>query len=171
MRNALLLASFVLLLCPFAVFSQSHEPVFVHEKYQHPTQLIAENMLPDVYELSKLCVNSVTFVRFVVGADGKVKKVACTQNTPSVIAKTLKQTVMTTSGHWLPKQVNGKAVESKPFLLPVMFDVNYGCPKENQSKNKYEDAVRLMLVFDDGNYSDSMECTMLPPMVQRYVKN
>ncbi|MCJ8164960.1 energy transducer TonB [Pontibacter sp. E15-1] len=170
MRKTLLLFSTLLLLFSPDLLAQDHEPKFVHEKYRHPTQLIAENMLPDVYELTKLCVNSVTFVRFVVGADGKVKNVACTQNTPAVIAKSLKQTVLTTSGHWLPKEVNGKPVESKPYLLPVMFDVNYGCPKSDKSTNKYEEAMRLVLVFDDGNAADAMECTMLPPMVQRYVK-
>ena len=171
MRKALLFIGILLLMLPFGVLAQDREPVFMHEKYKHPTELFARNMLPDVYELSKLCVNSVTFVRFVVGADGSVKNVSCTKDTPAVIAASLKETVLATSGHWLPKEVNGQAVESKPYLLPVMFDVNYGCPKSDKSTNKFEEAVRRVLVFDDGTVAESMECTMLPPMVQRYTKN
>jgi hypothetical protein len=157
-------------MCPFGAAAQDQEPIFNHDKYQHPTQLIADNMLPDVYELSKLCINSVTFVRFAVGADGKVKDVACTPNTPAVIAKTLKDTVKSTNGHWQPKTLNGKAVESKPYLLPVVYDVNFGCTQDEQSSNKFEDAIRLVLIFDDGSTAESMECTVLPPMVQRYMK-
>lgn len=170
MRKILLFICFLTLMLPQAISAQDHEPVFVHERYKHPTELIAENMLPDVYELSKLCINAVTFVRFVVDAEGKVKDVACTKDTPAVIAKALKQTVLDTSGHWLPKEVNGKAMESRPYLLPVMYDVNYGCPKSDKSTNKYEEAVRRVLVFDDGSVIESMECTMLPPMAQRYSK-
>ena len=171
MHKALLLIGTMLLMFFHMTLAQDHDPVFVHERYRHPTELFAEKMLPDVFELSKLCVNSVTFVRFVVGADGKVKDVACTKDTPAVIAESLKEAVLATDGSWLPKQVNGKAVESRPYLLPVMFDVNYGCGKLNKSTNKFEEAVRRVLVFDDGTVAESMECTMLPPMVQRYTKN
>lgn len=171
MRKALLLIGIMLLMHSFTVLAQDRDPVFVHERYKHPTELLAQNMLPDVYELSKLCVNSVTFVRFVVGSDGNVKNVACTLNTPDVIAKSLKETVLATSGHWLPKEVNGVSVESLPYLLPVMFDVNYGCPVTGERINKFEEAVRRVLVFDDGTVAESMQCTMLPPMVQRYTKN
>lgn len=170
MRKALFIASFLMLALSFSVLGQDHEPVFIHQKYKHPTQLMAENMLPDVYELSKLCINSVTFVRFVVDADGKVKNVACTQDTPAVIAKSLKKTVLATSGHWSPKEVGGKAVESRPYLLPVVYNVNFGCPKNEESKSMFEDAIQHVLVFDDGSVTESMECTVLPPLVQRYVR-
>ena len=171
MRKVLLFISISVLLFPLGVLAQDREPVFMHEKFKHPTELFAQNMLPDVYELSKLCVNSVTFVRFVVGADGSVKNVACTKDTPAVIAASLKETVMAASGSWIPRKVNGQAVESKPYLLPVMFDINYGCPMSEKSTNRFEEAVRRVLVFDDGTVAESMECTMLPPMVQRYTKN
>ncbi|RDV15800.1 hypothetical protein DXT99_07280 [Pontibacter diazotrophicus] len=161
----------LVLMLPSLVVAQDHEPQFKHEKYKQPTQLIAEGLLPEVHELSKLCVSSVTFVRFVVGADGNVKNVACTQDTPAVIAKSLKQTVLATNGHWSPREVNGVAVESKPYLLPVVYDVNFGCPKSGQSVSKFEDAIQHVLVFDDGTVTESMECTLLPPMVQRYVKS
>lgn len=168
--KGLLLFTLFMLFCSYGASAQDHEPQFVHDKYQHPTQLIADNMLPDVFELSKLCINSVTFVRFRVGADGNVKDVACTPNTPAVIAKTLKNTIKSTSGHWVPKEQNGKAVESKPYLLPVVYDVNFGCTGDEPSSNMFEDAIRLVLNFDDGSTIESMECTLLPPMVQRYKK-
>ena len=171
MRKALLLIGTMLLMFFHTVLAQDRGPVFVHERYRHPTELFAEKMLPDVFELSKLCVNSVTFVRFVVGADGKVKNVACTKDTPAVIAESLKAAVLATDGSWLPKEVNGKPVESKPYLLPVMYDVNYGCPNKDKSTSKFEEAVRRLLVFDDGTVTESMECTLLPPLVQRYSKN
>lgn len=170
MKVLLCVVTLVLLL-PSLLLAQDHEPQFKHGKYKHPTQLIAENMLPEVHELSKLCVSSVTFVRFVVGADGKVKNVACTPDTPAVIAKSLKQTVQAMDGHWSPKEVNGIAVESKPYLLPVVYDVNFGCPTNEKSVSKFEDAIQHVLVFDDGSVTESMECTLLPPMVQRYVKS
>lgn len=170
MKVLLCVVTLVLIL-PSLSIAQDHEPQFKHEKYRHPTQLIAESMSPEVYELSKLCVSSVTFVRFVIGADGKVKNVACTPDTPAVIARSLKQTVLATSGHWYPKEVNGIAVESKPYLLPVVYDVNFGCSESEKSVSKFEDAIQHVLVFDDGSVTESMECTVLPPMVQRYVKS
>ncbi|GAB3532020.1 hypothetical protein GCM10027443_15160 [Pontibacter brevis] len=169
--KVLLCFAMMVLMLPALTVAQDHEPQFKHEKYKQPTQLIAENMLPEVYELAKLCVSSVTFVRFVVGADGKVKNVACTPDTPAVIAKSLKQTVLATNGHWVPKEVNGVAVESKPYLLPVVYNVNFGCSKSEKSESKFEDAIQHVLVFDDGSVTESMECTLLPPMVQRYVKS
>ena len=169
--NILLCIAAMVLMLPSLSTAQNQEPQFKHEKYKHPTQLIAENMIPEVYELSKLCVSSVTFVRFVVGADGKVKNIACTPDTPAVIAKSLKQTVLAMNGHWSPKEVNGIAVESKPYLLPVVYDVNFGCSKSEKSVNKFEDAIQHVLVFDDGTVTESMECTVLPPMVQRYMKS
>lgn len=169
--KVLLCVAILVLTLPSLLRGQDHEPQFKHEKYKHPTQLIADNMMPEVYELSKLCVSSVTFVRFVIGADGKVKNVACTPDTPAVIAKSLKQTISSMSGHWIPKEVNGVAVESKPYLLPVVYDVNFGCSKGEQSISKFEEAIKHVLVFDDGSVTESMECTLLPPMVQRYMKN
>ncbi len=171
MRKALLLIGTMLLMFFHSVSAQDRDPVFVHERYKHPTELLAEKMLPDVFELSKLCENSVTFVRFVIGADGNVKNVACTKDTPAVIAESLKEAVLATNGSWLPKEVNGKAVESRPYLLPVMYNVSYGCPRRDNSANKFEEAVRRVLVFDDSTVTESMECTLLPPMVQRYSKN
>ncbi|MFD3000477.1 hypothetical protein ACFS7Z_08915 [Pontibacter toksunensis] len=170
MKVLLCVVTLVLTL-PSLLNGQDLEPQFKHDKYKHPTQLIADNMMPEVYELSKLCVSSVTFVRFVIGADGKVKNVACTPDTPAVIAKSLKQTITAMSGHWTPKEVNGVAVESKPYLLPVVYDVNFGCSNSEQSISKFEDAIKHVLVFDDGSVAESMECTVLPPMVQRYSKS
>ena len=170
MKVLLCIATMVLML-PLLVIAQDHEPLFKHDKYKQPTQLIAEGLLPEVHELSKLCVSSVTFVRFVVGADGKVKNVACTPDTPAVIAKSLKQTVLATNGHWSPKEVNGVAVESKPYLLPVVYSVDFGCAKTEESVSTFEEAIKHILVFDDGSVTESMECTLLPPMVQRYMRS
>lgn len=161
----------LVLMLPSLVLAQDHEPQFKHDKYKQPTQLIAEGLLPEVHELSKLCVSSVTFLRFVIGADGRVKNVACTPDTPAVIAKSLKQAVMATSGHWSPKEVNGVAVESKPYLLPVVYNVDFGCSENEETASKFADAIKHVLVFDDGSVTESMECTVLPPMVQRFMKS
>jgi hypothetical protein len=143
------------------------EPVFQDGKLNHPAEMIQRNYKPNRQELYKLCMNSVTFVKFSIGKDGLVKEVSVTAETPSAIADALKEAVKATNGYWKPKYVNGKPVESDPFVMPLMFYYSLGCNGDTEvmQSNRFNVGMKNMLTFDDGNTLQMMKCTLMPAFI------
>jgi hypothetical protein len=147
--------------------SDSQEAIFSDGKMNHPADLIQKNYKPNRQELSSLCMNSVAFVKFNIGADSLVNNVAVSVETPSSIALALKDAIRATNGYWTPKQVNGKPVESDPFIMPFVFYYSLGCEGEVEvmRSNKFNVGMDNMLNFDDGQELSMMKCTLLPAFI------
>lgn len=145
----------------------AQEPIFTDEKYNDPTYLIQRNYKPDRQELYKICMNSIVFVKFAVGADGNVQDVAVSKDAPAAIAEALKAAVFATNGHWTPKLVDSKPVKSDPYVMPLMFYYSLGCSGRTDitSSNQFNDGMSNMLDFDDGNRLLMLKCTLLPAFI------
>lgn len=143
------------------------EPTFSGGKLNHPIELIQDNYKPDKQELYKLCLNSMAFVKFAVGVDGKVQDVAVSKDTPAAIAEALRAAVLATNGHWTPKLVDGKPVKSEPYMMPLIFRYQLNCksPREYESSQQLAQGMRDMLHFDDGEMLPMLKCTLLPAFV------
>jgi hypothetical protein len=141
------------------------EPTFTGGKLNHPSEIIQINYKPDRQELFKLCLSSVTFVKFTVGADGKVHDIAVSKDTPAAIAGPLKAAVLATNGHWTPKLVDGKPVKSDPYVMPLVFSYQLDCqnPREYELSRQDTQGMLNMLHFDDGEALSMLKCTLLPP--------
>ncbi len=164
------LLSLGLLFCyPNSAVAQGkvQEPVFHDGKLNHPADMIQRNYKPNRQELYKLCMNSVSFVKFSIGEDGSVKNIAVTAETPPAIADALKEAVKATNGYWKPKYVNGKAMESDPFVMPLVFYYSLGCNGDMEviQSNKFNVGMKNMLTFDDGKSLPMMKCTLLPASI------
>lgn len=169
MKKKLILLLTLTFLCFSPAWAQVNvqEPIFNDGKLNHPADLIHRNYKPSRQELYSLCMNSVTFVKFNIGADGLVKNVAVSVETPAAIAHALKEAINATNGYWTPKKIEGKFVESDPFILPLVFYYSLGCKGDMEvgRSNKFNVGMANMLKFDDGTELRTMSCTLLPAFI------
>ncbi|MBC5992477.1 energy transducer TonB [Pontibacter cellulosilyticus] len=167
LKKILLLTLMLYSVSPLWAQTPVLEPEFNDGKLSHPADIIQRNYKPNRQELYKLCMNSVAFVKFSIGKDGLVKDIAVTTDTPPAIANALKEAVKATNSYWKPKYVNGKAVESDPFVMPLVFYYSLGCNGDMEviQSNKFNVGMKNMLTFDDGNTLQMMKCTLLPAFI------
>jgi hypothetical protein len=122
------------------------------------------------------CITSAIFVKFTVDSLGNIKHLVFSQfsATPQVIRTILQFTILSTNGMWAPREVNGKPVESKPFILPFVYDLEAGClisnsdgkPVYKELQNALAASVDYMLEFDDnvGTKPQQLDCIVLKPI-------
>ena len=123
------------------------------------------------------CEISVVFVKFTIDSAGKVSTLVFSElkGTPQVFRNVLEIIIRETSGHWIPRKINGKAVESKPFILPLLYDLESGCSvKDSGGKlvydaipNSLSTALFYILHFEDnvGSKETQLDCTLLNPLI------
>jgi len=115
-----------------------------------------------------LCLVSVTFAKFTIDEYGHVKSIKFYQaaKTPPIFEEILKEVVNATDGQWLPETFNGKAVESRPFILPFIYQMEAGCSVNGKSVNYGTDNSLLeLLKFDQDSTMRQLDCVLLKPLV------
>ncbi len=115
-----------------------------------------------------VCLVSATFARFNIDSNGHVIKLSFSENkgTPSAFREILTAIIMATDGAWAPATLNGKAVDSKPFILPFVYSMEAGCDSRG-IRTKDETATALLNILnveDAQNKSSALDCILLPPM-------
>jgi len=89
----------------------------------------------------------------------------------------MKVVILATNGNWIPRKINGKWVECRPFILPLIYDMEAGCnPRSLPSAgaknirkeipNHTDVALIYMLDFEDdikGN-NNQLDCVLLRPL-------
>lgn len=126
-----------------------------------------------------VCMISAVFAKFTVDSTGNVKNLTFSQTkeTPYIFKELLTSVIMATNGLWMPCKINGKAVDSKPFILPLIYEMEAGCnPQKVVSadvKTNYKPipngtATDLLYILDyDDNGVDSisqLDCIILKPL-------
>lgn len=77
---------------------------------------------------------------------------------------------MATSGYWIPANMNGNKINSKPFILPLIIEIEAGCgPKNNNSKeipDLLSADITYLLEFEDNveNTNNQLYCVLLKPL-------
>ena len=79
--------------------------------------------------ISKGCGTAFFFTRFTISPQGNVQKVECSNGTSPFMQDLIAKCLAATNGFWNPEKLNGVAVESKTFLLPVMYSFPKQCPE------------------------------------------
>jgi hypothetical protein len=112
------------------------------------------------------CLISVTFARFSIDTAGNITDLKFYENrtVSPVIQKMLRYAIDATNGQWFPTIENGKKIQSKLFILPLIYEIEAGCkePVYNGSIEVLSD----LFDFKDGNGNRIMQmnCTLLSPI-------
>lgn len=122
------------------------------------------------------CVISTVFVKFKIDSIGNVKSVrfSALKGTPQIFKIILEATIKNTSGLWIPRELNGRSAESKPFILPLVFEMESGCPVlskatktiHKSAPNQVVDGLLGILEFEDnvGTSNTLLDCVILKPL-------
>jgi hypothetical protein len=172
MKNNLitLLAFITILICNNA-FGQSNE-VIAHYKYGDAElhNLLQKKLSEEVKKNDvNVCLISVTFAKFTIDTTGNIKRLVFYENkdTPVVFKKILASVIDATNGSWVPCKIGGKAVESKPFILPLIYEMESGCYLNKKPVNN--GTTNSLLGFldfkdDSGNKAGQLDCVLLSPL-------
>jgi hypothetical protein len=121
--------------------------------------------------LDSLCVSGCTFIRFKITNRSVVNDISFSAGTPPQLKVYFTQMLQWTNGYWNARKINGKYVESKYMILPILYSVGVDCAKEN---SLYSNFWR-MLWFDDETVwkdglayrrgTESIDCILLHPFL------
>jgi len=119
-----------------------------------------------------ICATSIIFAKFTIDVKGNVKDISFSgdKNCPSNIKKLLISVIKQSDGTWVPSVINNKKVESKPFILPLIYRLESGC-QTHSSQGDIGSAIINILNFD-GNESNTkkendkgqLNCILLVPL-------
>ncbi len=116
-----------------------------------------------------VCLISVTFAKFSIDSAGNIKNVLFSEagGTPPIFRNILRKVIVSTNGLWNPKKVNNVFVESKPFILPFIYQMEAGCYINKKTVNNGTDTALLGIMEFEGENknADQFECTLLKPIV------
>ena len=115
------------------------------------------------------CLISVVFAKFTIDSLGYVKQLnfSAIKGTPKIFKTILSSVIMATNGSWFPRTISGRAVESRPFILPLIYDMEAGCTiPDSQIPNNLETNLLYMLSFDNNNKIEKpqLDCVILSPL-------
>jgi hypothetical protein len=122
------------------------------------------------------CIISVVFAKFSIDSIGNVENLTFSKlQGPSQVFKTMLQsTILATNGLWVPCKIDGKRVESKPFILPLIYDIEAGCSIPgpdgklvyNPTPDNTSTSLRYILKFEDnaGSNPIQIDCILLEPL-------
>jgi hypothetical protein len=119
-----------------------------------------------------LCAISVVFAKFTIDIKGNVKNISFLgdKNCPIEIKDLLISVIKQTNGTWIPTLINNKKTESKPFILPLIYRLQGGCPLDKY-ENKIESSIMNMLYFDANEQNNpkkpnylKLDCFLLQPL-------
>ena len=114
----------------------------------------------------RICLRSVTFAKFTIDTLGNIKALTFSENndTPPIFRNTLTSVINATNGSWLPRRINGKAVESKLFILPLIYEMEAGCSINKIPVNDGTSNSLLRLLDFGGNKETQLDCILLKPL-------
>jgi len=118
------------------------------------------------------CIISALFAKFTVDTAGNIGRISFSgdSNPPPFIKRILEDVIISSNGMWVPCVVDGKKVESKPFVLPFVYRLEAGCHVK-QAENKTDEVLLNILNYKDGGNPNSLfaqfnffNCIILPPL-------
>jgi hypothetical protein len=113
-----------------------------------------------------VCLISATFAKFSIGPDGNIADIKFSENkdTPPVFRDILTDLIMGTNGRWNPNIVNGKTTDSRPFVLPLIFQMEAGCHNSGEKANNGTDNALIAFLNDDNGIEKNetqLDCILL----------
>jgi hypothetical protein len=170
----------LLIICiSISVLSANAQTGVSEAKYKYGNKEFEKFLLIKLNEQRKIynldgCVTSAIFAKFTIDILGNVKNLIIFEpgNSLPSFKKALTAMVMATSGAWLPKKINDKLVDSYPFILPLIYDLEAGCNVPGlavAAKTPYTKKTDKLLDALNGLYNlnkpDSTYCILLNPII------
>jgi hypothetical protein len=170
----------LLIICiSISVMSANAQTGVLEAKYKYGNKKFEKFLLVKLNEQRKMynldgCITSASFAKFTIDTLGNIKNLIISEvpNSLPSFKRALTAMVMATSGDWLPKKINGKLVESYPFILPLIYDLEAGCNVPDISSalktpfkekpNRLFDALNRIYYL---NKIDSTYCILLNPII------
>jgi len=113
-----------------------------------------------------ICLISATFAEFRIDTTGNIKDLVFFENhdTPQVFREVLVQIISKTNGLWIPAQINGKATESKVYILPLIYEMESAC--KTPAPDGTATSLLGFLDFKDKNGMSisQLDCILLRPL-------
>jgi hypothetical protein len=117
-----------------------------------------------VHPMDLACTISVLFAKFTIDANGNIASIKISnKNSPKVLQEALISIINSTSGNWSPRLIEGKAVESKPFVLPLIYQIEAGCQGKSVF-NSTDQALSEFLIYGEngiGVNESQLDCILL----------
>jgi hypothetical protein len=124
-----------------------------------------------------VCLTGVVFAKFTIDSIGNVRHLSFSkaEDTPPVLKNILTTVILSTNGLWLPRIINGKTTESRPFILPLIYSMEAHCnPQELQKANSkityhevpnnLETNLLDILNYNNESSANQLDCILLKPL-------
>ncbi|NCD71550.1 hypothetical protein [Mucilaginibacter agri] len=111
-----------------------------------------------------LCVSSTVFAQFIINAKGDITNVEFIEYDKRypVFKEILSELITATKGLWVPAKENGLSVESKKFILPLIFEMEAGCPVGSRHPFNQSNQAFINL-FSQKGVKAQIDCVLLAP--------
>jgi len=112
------------------------------------------------------CIISVTFAKFTIDTVGNVGKITFLEDkaSPAFIQKLLTEVILSSNGSWIPCTINGKKVESKPFILPLIYQLEAGCNGRRAEDKTGDTLLRILALNNGSGENNQLNCIILQPL-------
>jgi hypothetical protein len=129
---------FFFVLCIFlffgnVVFSQVDTPPYINKNFEKDVrQLFVDKYQEIAFGMRDSCFETCIYLKFQIDDSGRIKQLFTSYSQFPTIDSFLLQTFRETDGKWKPRIINGKAVVSKLYVLPLFFELfNSKCGSRN----------------------------------------
>ena len=173
MKNYLVkLLSILILFCVDNACGQSNVSAAHYKNGDKALRLFLLTSFDEARKKNQLdvCEISVTFAKFTIDKAGNVEDIAITGNeaSPKIFGGMLTAIIKETSGLWVPETIAGKAVKSRPFILPLIYQMEAGCFVNGRSviaSNGTDNALLGFINdFHDPDNPNQLDCIFLKPL-------
>jgi len=168
LNKAIFLLLFFNLIYSTTIFAQSNT---VEAKFKNGDEALKKALqlsFSQEYKKAKTCGISIVFAKFIIDTTGNIKNLVFLKSpsAPAILKTILTTVIESTNGKWVPAKVNGEAIDSKPFILPLLYDLEAGCkmPDDKVPNTTYEVLYNL-LDFEDTKNASQIDCTILKPLI------
>lgn len=109
-----------------------------------------------------VCERTCLFIKFKISVDGEVIKMAGNSDASAVFVEAFKRALLSTTHRWSPHMVNGIAVESPYFVLPIYIHLQ-ACNDELPKVDTIFKSFTGSHNYDDGTDLENEVCIFLKP--------
>ncbi len=141
------------------------EASFNYQGRTNPSLFIGLNYHVKESVLRKYCYKSVAYFKFRINEKAKIDTIVILNyDAPKELVEGYKNAIEATNGYWSPRKINGVAVKSKFFILPVAYSFAHSCDDKSPIEDNTWNALQKMT---DGDIYDGIVLGLIQTAVRR----